>query len=167
MDFIFIHGAPGVGKSSLAWALQAKYQSPCFEFGWIPEFRVKQNSTITYEEEEGIAFENLTLVLKNYVRHGFGNIVVTDLRDPIIRQLSRRFYRYQYLLITLWMENEELLKSRVLDESRSSGFRDWEYALALNQEIIHRPLMRNEIRLNNDRKSIEELVDEITTLVTP
>jgi len=27
MDFIFIHGAPGTGKSSLAWALQAQFQS--------------------------------------------------------------------------------------------------------------------------------------------
>jgi adenylate kinase family enzyme len=71
MDFIFIHGAPGSGKSTLAWALQNHLQSPCFEFGWIPEFRVKRASTITWEEEESLAFENLTLVVKNYVRHSF------------------------------------------------------------------------------------------------
>jgi adenylate kinase family enzyme len=73
MDFIFIHGAPGSGKSTLAWALRDDLQSSCFEFGWIPEFRVKRDSTITQEEEKSLAFENLTLVIKNHVRHGFEN----------------------------------------------------------------------------------------------
>ena len=164
-DFIFIHGAPGTGKSSLAWALQAKFQSPCFEFGWIPEFRVKRNSTITYEEEEGLAFENLTLVVKNYVRHGFGNIIITDLRDHIVQQIPDEFTGYDYILVTLWMDDEEALKSRVLDESRSSGYRDWQAAVALNASIASRPLMEDEIRFNSARNSIDQLVVKIENLM--
>lgn len=163
---IFIHGAPGTGKSSLAWALQAKFQSPCFEFGWIPEFRVKRNSTITYEEEEGLAFENLTLVVKNYVRHGFGNIIITDLRDHIIQQIPAEFAGYDYILVTLWVDDDEALKSRVLDDSRSSGYRDWPVAVALNREIQQRPLMRNEIRFNSRCNSVAMLVADVMTLVS-
>ncbi len=151
MDYIFIHGAPGCGKSSLAWALQAELQSPCFEFGWIPEFRVKQNSTITYEEEEALSFENLTLVLKNYVRHGFGNILVTDIRDPFIKQLPELFGAYRYVLVTLYLDDEAELKKRVLDETRSSGYREWQDSVELNREIVARPLMENEVRLNSSR----------------
>jgi hypothetical protein len=32
--------------------LQLKLRSPCFEFGWIPEFRHQQQDTLTYEEDE-------------------------------------------------------------------------------------------------------------------
>jgi adenylate kinase family enzyme len=35
-DFIFIAGAPGSGKSTVAKALHDKLNSPIFEFGWIP-----------------------------------------------------------------------------------------------------------------------------------
>ncbi len=101
MDFIFIHGAPGTGNSTLAWALQNHLQSPCFEFGWIPEFRVKREGTITWEEEESLAFENLTLVVKNYVRHGFEKIIITDLRDHIIQTIPEVFAGHSYRLITL------------------------------------------------------------------
>ena len=164
-DFIFIHGAPGTGKSSLAWALQARFQSPCFEFGWIPEFRTRRNSTISYVEEEGLAFDNLCLVLRNYARHGFDRIIVTDLRDPIIRQLPRRFSRYRYLLFTLWVEDENELKARVLNQARSSGYRDWKEALDLNRTIRARKLMTHEVRLDSSRLSVEELADEVVKYV--
>lgn len=60
-DLLFIAGAPGVGKSTVAKIIQHKLRTPLFEFGWIPEFRKKDGEEIPYEEEEGIAFENLSL----------------------------------------------------------------------------------------------------------
>jgi shikimate kinase len=158
MDFIFIHGAPGTGKSTLAWALQNQLQSPCFEFGWIPEFRVKRDSTITWEEEESLSFENLTLVVKNYVRHGFENIIITDLCDHIVQTIPEVFAGYSYRLITLWMDNDELLKSRVLEESRSSGYRNWQESLEINRTILARDLMLNEVRFNSAQLSVDQLV---------
>ncbi|MBE0698672.1 MAG: hypothetical protein IH586_17275, partial [Anaerolineaceae bacterium] len=85
-DILFIHGAPGVGKSTIAEALHRRLNSPWFEFGWIPEFRQKGEVTLPYEEEEQLSFENLCLVVRNYLRHGFRNIILTDLRDPVMRQ---------------------------------------------------------------------------------
>ncbi len=164
-DIIFIHGAPGTGKSSLAWALQERLKSPCFEFGWIPEFRLKNNSTITYVEEESLAFENLTLVIKNYISHGFCNIIVTDLKDRIVQKLSESFKDYSYILITLWIDNNEVLKERVLNENRSSQFRNWKYSIELNEELVERSLMGSEIRFNSSEKSIEELVSEVIKLL--
>jgi thymidylate kinase len=158
MDFIFIHGAPGTGKSTLAWALQHHLQSPCFEFGWIPEFRVKRDSTITWEEEESLSFENLTLVVKNYVRHGFEKIIITDLRDHIIQTIPEVFARFSYRQVTLWMDNDELLKSRVLEESRSSGYRNWQESLEINGTIMARDLMPNEVRFNSEALSVDQLV---------
>jgi broad-specificity NMP kinase len=54
--FIFLAGAPGSGKSSVAAALQRKLGTPLFEFGWIPEFRHTGTRVITYEEDESLAW---------------------------------------------------------------------------------------------------------------
>jgi adenylate kinase family enzyme len=61
--FIFIAGAPGAGKSTVAAVLQRRLGTRLSEFGWIPEFR-DTDTRISYEEEESLAFENLTLVLR-------------------------------------------------------------------------------------------------------
>jgi hypothetical protein len=66
MDFIFIHGAPGTGKSSVAKGLHDRLICPWFEFGCIPEFRQKKDLTLSCDEEEAFAFENLVLVARNY-----------------------------------------------------------------------------------------------------
>jgi len=161
MNIIFIAGAPGTGKSTIAKLLQEKLRSPCFEFGWIPEFRFTGEKEIPYEEEEGIAFENLTLVLKNYAKHGFKNIIVTDLDDKRIPELQTVFAGYEYRLITLILSDEEELKKRVLDETRSSGYRDWETALKIQKRILVRPLLSNEIRIDVSRKDRGTVLKEV------
>jgi hypothetical protein len=138
--------------------LQHHLQSLCFEFGWIPEFRVKLEGTITWEEEEFLSVENLTLVVKNYVRHGFEKIIITDLRDHIIQTIPEVFAGFSYRLFTLWIDNDDLLKSRVLEESRSSGYRNWQESLEINRTILARGLMPNEVRFNSEQLSVERLV---------
>ena len=110
--------------------------------------------------------ETLSLVLKNYVRHGFDKIIVTDLRDPIMRQVPRRFSRYLYILVTLWIADEQALKTRVLDETRSSGYRDWQEAIQLNRVIRARKLMKNEVRLDSSQNTLDELVEEVVKRVS-
>ena len=52
LDIIFIAGAPGSGKSTIAKGLQDHLKTPCFEFGWIPEFQDKgDGKPIGYIEE--------------------------------------------------------------------------------------------------------------------
>ncbi len=164
MDIFLIHGAPGTGKSSVAQALHERLNSPWFEFGWISEFRQKGEALISYDEEERLSFENLCLVVQNYLRHGFRNIILSDLRDPIARQVPRHFSRRNFKLVTLWVGDQELLKQRVLDPARSSGYRDWEEALVLNRLIATRPAKPYEIRFNTAEKSVEQIVDELMKL---
>lgn len=166
-DIIFIAGAPGTGKSSVAKSLQEKLHCPCFEFGWIPEFRNKGLEEIPYEEEESIAFENLSLVVKNYVQHGFKNIIITDLEDKRVQELHSVFRLENYILFTLVVNDNQMLKSRVLDETRSSGYRDFESAININNEIVHRPELPNEIRIDGTNLSVEDVVKAIETKLLP
>ncbi len=161
-DIIFIAGAPGTGKSSVAKLLQKELDAPCFEFGWIPEFRNKGDNIIPYEEEEGLAFENLTLVAKNYIKHGFKNIIVTDLEDKRIKELHQNFKKEKYILFTLTVRDDETLKERIMNETRSSEYRNWKQAIKINQDILGRSLLPNEIRIDATEKSIGNVIKDIS-----
>lgn len=160
-DVIFIGGAPGAGKSSVAQLLQKQLNSPCFEFGWIPEFRNKGVESITYKEEEGIAFENLVLVAHNYVKHGYKNIIITDLEDKRIKNIDISFGSVNYILFTLVVDDNNVLKSRVLNETRSSAYRDYEQAIAINQDIANRSLSTREKRIDSTEQSVADTAQQI------
>ncbi len=163
--FIFIAGAPGSGKSTIATLLQQKLDGPRFEFGWIPEFRNTGKRTIPYVEDEALAFENLTLVVKNYAKHGFKNIIITDLDNKRIKELSNIFGDFDYILFTLRQSDAKNLKSRVLEGSRSSGYRNWEEAVQINQELLDRPAFPNEIFIEVDTQSPPQIIDQICDLL--
>jgi adenylate kinase family enzyme len=55
--FIFLAGAPGAGKSTVAAILRHRLGMPVFEFGWIPEFRNTGTCVTSCEEDESLAFE--------------------------------------------------------------------------------------------------------------
>ena len=80
-------------------------------------------------------------------------------------RIPRRFSRYRYILVTLWVADDQALKARILDESRSSGYRDWQEALQLNRAIRARKLMKHEVRLNSNQHTVEELVEEVVKMV--
>lgn len=164
-DFIFIAGAPGAGKSTIARALQEKLDSPIFEVGWIPEFQNKGTEKINYIEEESFAFENLTLVAKNYAKHGFKNVIITDLNNEYIQRLAEDFVGYEYAIFTLRLNNEEVLKARVNDDSRSSGYRDTEEAVRINSHLQERSAFKNEVFIDNNDQSVDQVVEKILSLI--
>ena len=160
-DLIFIAGAPGSGKSTIAKALHEKYGTPLFEFGWIPEFQNTGSRTLSYTEEESLSFENLVLVAKNYAKHGFKNVIITDLNNEFIAQLPELFKDYDFAIYTLRLVDDDLLKGRVLDESRSSGYRDWEKALKINHELKNREPFKNETFIDIAMQTVEQIVEQI------
>lgn len=159
---IVIHGAPGSGKSSTAVLLHKKLRSPWFEFGWIPEFRnLNPHTEISWEQETEISFENLILVVKNYIRHGFKNIIITDINfDSQILRLPEVFDGLEYKLFTLYAD-DDTLKNRILTRNNGNTFCDWESSLKTNALLTSRPLLQNEIRICTDNITAAEVTNKI------
>lgn len=160
-DIIFIAGAPGSGKSSVASGLQQILNSPLFEFGWIPEFRNTGNRTTSYAEDEEMAYENLALVVNNYIDHGFKSVIVTDLENKRITQLGKTYENRDYIIFTLRLKDNEVLKNRVLDEARSSGYRNWQEAQDINGYLWDREALTNEVFVDITDEPLDEVINSI------
>ena len=165
MDVIVIHGAPGCGKTTAAALLHARLKSPWFEFGWIPEFtRRNLHTEISGAEEERLSFENLMLVTRNYLRHGFENVILSDLSDARIPDIARELCGVPHIIVTLFAEDGDLLRRRILARTGENTYKDWRQAQRINEGIAARPLLPNEVRVCVDDLKAEEIAAKIAAL---
>lgn len=164
-SLIFIGGAPGSGKTTVSQILYEKYQSVIIDFGILREIHLDRLWSNQSEAEEAMAFENLIFILNNYLRHGYKNIIVNDLRDFRVCQIPSLFDAKDYLIVTLVVNDDDVHAARVLDPARNSGWRDVERAIEWNRAVIARPAVENEYKLDNTLKTPEETAREIINLI--
>lgn len=164
-SLVFIGGAPGSGKTTVSRLLHEKFQSVLIDFGTLREFHLDNLWTKESEKEEQMAFENLVFILKNYLRNGYKNVLVNDLKDFRIQRIPQEFAAEDFLIVTLVVHDDEVLRARVLNPARDSGFRDAEKALAWNRAVIRRETVENEYKLDNTAKSPEAAAREIINLI--
>ncbi|MBI2666800.1 AAA family ATPase [Candidatus Woesearchaeota archaeon] len=164
-DFIFIAGSPGSGKTTISNLLKTKLKNtPLIDFGWIREFHLDKEWKNANKKEEQMSFENLFFILTNYVKHGYKNIIVNDLQDFRIEQIHKKFLKYNYVIISLIIKDDEELKNRVLGE-RDSGFKDVKTAVSWNNKIIKRKNLKNEFKIDNTHRIPEKTVNTILELI--
>ena len=162
MGILFITGAPGTGKSTVAALLHEKLGCPWFEFGWIPEFRQKNpHTTLDWEAEEALSVENLLLVTDNYLRHGFDHVLLTDIREPYTDTVYYHYAPDNIHLFTLFAEDDDVIRNRVLTRDNGNEYRNAEEAVELNHLFRNRVKLPWECRLPCDCKTPEEIVSEI------
>ena len=160
-DILFFTGAPGSGKSTVAAKLHEMTGAPWFEFGWIPEFRrLNPHTELSYEKESQLSMENLTLEGQNYLRHGFSNVIISDLADAMIVQMYEKFGEYSRKMIRLYCD-DATTKTRVLTRDNGNEFRNWEAALRISREIAARQMLADEIAFDSAMLSPEEIARAI------
>tara|TARA_Y100000034_G_C6801793_1_gene359674 strand:+ start:83 stop:589 length:507 start_codon:yes stop_codon:yes gene_type:complete len=163
-NFIIIYGAPGSGKTTISELLQKKLDSPLIDFGNLRIFHLDRKWKKANPKEEKMAFENLVFILKNYVKYRYKNIIVNDLQDFRIEQIPKKFSKYNYVIISLIVKDDDELKNRILGE-RDSGFKDVETALSWNRKIIERKNLKNEFKVDNTHKNPRKTVNTILELI--
>jgi hypothetical protein len=148
-DLIIVGGAPGSGKSTISSLLRDRLKSPYIDFGWLREFHMEYGWTNASPEEENMAFENVLYIVRNYFRHGYTNVILTDLEDFRIAEIPIHFRYDDFVIATLVVHDDEELKRRVLIPERDSGYRDFASSIAWNRSILERPNARNEHKIDN------------------
>lgn len=154
-DLIIIAGAPGSGKSTLTKSLREKLSSVEIEFSVFRNFHLDSEWKNKNEKEENMAFENFLFVVRNYLSHGYKNIIVHDFQDFRIPQLLAEFKNS--IVITLVVDDSEL-KKRITN--RNSGFKDVTKAIEWNKNIKNTPPLPNEYRIDNTKKMEAETFKE-------
>jgi len=153
-------GAPGTGKTTIQRALSTRLGCPEFELSWMPEFPIRDGERIAYEEDEAIAVDALIQVAKTYLRHGHRYVLLSDLRLATLARVRELLIGVPHLFVVLRISDEALLTSRVLDESRPSGYRDDVEATALNARYPELGLP-NSVLVDTGKVSVEEAVESI------
>jgi hypothetical protein len=162
-DFIIVYGAPGVGKSTVCAELQKSEGWPRVNLGWLRQFHLKRDWADASDLEGQMAFENLVYILKNYAKYGYRPILVEDLLEDHLGQLSDLFLGVDYVVASLFLDDDSELIRRVTDETRDSGFRDVETATRWNVEIRSRRPGKNETMVDAGRP-LEEVVWDVRQL---
>lgn len=165
-DLIVVHSSPGNGKTTISSKLHEFYKTPWFEFGWIPEFRnLNPHTEISYMDEEKMTFESLVLVAKNYIRHGFGNVILSDLNDRRMIDIANEFKDYRFVIVTLYSEDDEIIKSRILERNNGNTYKNFEESIEINRKIKQRKLLPNEYRIRTDNHSDDEVAEQVKQII--
>ena len=170
MDLIILAGSSGNGKTTVGKKLHELLKSPFMEFTWIPEFRaLNPHKNITPKKEEEIAFENMMLVCKNYLRHKFENIIVSDFNDVRLLDIPLQFRDFSYVIITLYSESDESIKERIINRMKSKSendesFDDYEFSIKHNKIIANRKLLPNEYRVRTDSNTVSNIAECIINI---
>lgn len=108
-----------------------------------------------------MSFENLTFIVRNYVRHGYKHVMVNDLEDSRVQQIPEVFSDIDYIIFDLIVGSDVELKQRVLDPTRDSGFRDYRASLSWNDGLKRRALGKNEYRIDNTDRNPAQAIQAI------
>lgn len=167
-DFVILLGSPGSGKTTIGELLKEKINSIYIDYDTIREFNfdrlwknMKRNA-----ERDPVALENLILILKNYGKHKVKNVIVGGVGDKETKVVLAKLKNYNNIIIKLCLSDDEVLKKRVLMESRDSGYRDFNAAIKLNREIRNGMTYPNERIVDSTNQTPDETADQIIEILS-
>ncbi len=163
-DFIFISGASGVGKSTLARALFAHYRGALVEQNQAPEFgSFEGNEEIGGLFEERICWDWFVTTLMSYNRRWIKNIVADDFDDLRCADIPFIFKGYDYIMIRLVCSDHEQNYRQM--KNRGEGLIDFELLEKSSAKINSRAPLVNEVIIDTAGKSPEKVFQEAVKLI--
>ena len=97
LDFIFITGTSGIGKSTLAQNLLQKLKTVIIEQHMVPEFISRDGSeAMTGTLEELTCWENTKSMAFCFNNLGYQNIIISDIDDLRTADIPIDFKGYRF-----------------------------------------------------------------------
>ena len=166
VDFIFIIGAPAVGKTTLARELYKRLGGVYIEQNSAPEFMIP-----AYVKDEGAYEEQVcwgyVLRQAEYFRSlCLHNIIILDFDDIRIREVPLIFKGQSFAILRLYSSDPEQIKVQMIHRAKNEGGLYYpEMALRITALHRRRPLLPNEIKLDVAGKTPSEVLDGAETLL--
>jgi len=116
-------------------------------------------------DEEQMTFETLMLVCKNYIKHGFKNIILSDLNDKRLFDITEYFKDTSYVIFTLYSNNDDVIKQRILNRNDGNEYKNFKESFKINNMIKGRNTLPNEYRIRPDNQSADNVTSQIVSLL--
>ena len=159
-DYIFVTGASGIGKTTLANGLLEHYKTTCIEQHMIPEFISRDGiEPMTGELEELTCWENQVAMLKCFHKLGYKNIIASDIDDLRTADIPIVFKGTNYITIKLVSTDLEQIREQMKNRP-NNGLIDYELQQKMNEKNLKRGTLVNEVELNVAGKTAEQVLEE-------
>jgi len=166
MDYIFVIGPSGVGKTTLAKGVFAHYGGAYVEQSMIPEFTIPDGILDEGVYEEEVCFESTIRQLEYFHERGIRNIIALDFDDVRARELPILFKGSRYIILRLITSDVSQLISQIeYRKEHEGGLYYPEYAQRSNSVISRRKLLPNEAIIDVAEKSRDEVLQEAINLI--
>ena len=164
-DFIFITGASGIGKTTLANGLLEHYKTTCIEQHMIPEFISRDGSEpMTGELEELTCWENQAAMLMCFHRLGYKNIIASDIDDLRTADIPIVFKGTDFITIKLVCSDLHQIQEQMKNRP-NNGLIDFDLQKKMNEKNIKRNPLINEIEIDVAGKSIGEVLEHSINII--
>lgn len=164
-DYIFVTGASGIGKTTLAQGLLAHYKTTFIEQNMIPEFISRDGiESMTGELEELTCWENMVAMIKCFHKLGYKGIIVTDMDDLRTADIPIVFKGSNYITIKLVSSDLEQIREQMKNRP-NNGLIDYELQQKTNDKNLKRDPLVNEVEIDVSGKSIEEVLNEAIEII--
>ncbi len=164
-DFIFITGASGIGKSTLANGLLEHYKTTCVEQHMVPEFISRDGSEpMTGELEELTCWENQVAILKCFHRLGYKNIIASDIDDLRTADIPIVFKGTEFITIKLICSDLRQIQEQMRNRP-NNGLVDFELQEKMNEKNRKRKPLINEVEIDVAGQSVEEVREQAINVI--
>ena len=164
-DFIFITGASGIGKTTLANGLLRHYRTTCIEQHMIPEFISRDGiEPMTGELEELTCWENLVAMLMCFHKLGYKNIIASDIDDLRTADIPIVFKGKKYITIKLVSSDLEQIREQMKNRP-NNGLIDFELQEKMNEKNLKRTALVNEVEIDVAGKTAEDVLKQAIELI--
>lgn len=144
LDFIFITGTSGVGKSTLAQNLLRQLKTVVIEEHMIPEFISRDGrEEMTGALEELTCWENTKAMAFCFHNLGYRNIVISDIDDLRTADIPIDFKGYRFLTVKLVCSDLDQIRAQMKNRP-NNGLIDYELQEQCNGKNLKRQPLVNE-----------------------